>query len=278
MISTKKKVSKNWITVFAATILIIIIFAALGAPLISPFHPNTGNLLERLQPPLTKGHLLGTDTLGRDLLSRIIYGARISIAVGVTAVGIAGTFGTFMGLISGFYRGWIDRIIMGFVDMQLSFPFVVLALTIAAILGASFHNIIITLALSSWVIYGRLVRGEVLAIKEEQYIQASYTVGLPDWRIITMHILPNVIPSVIVLASLEVGRMIIAEAAISFLGFGIQPPTPAWGNMLSEGRDYITTSWWLTVFPGSAIVIITLAVNLVGDALRDKLDPKFRIH
>jgi peptide/nickel transport system permease protein len=278
MIRIIYKILKNWITIFATIILIIIFLAALGASLISPFHPNAGNLLERLQPPLTKGHLLGTDTLGRDLLSRIIYGSRISIAVGITAVLIAGSFGTFMGLISGFYRGWIDRIIMRFVDMQLSFPFVILALTIAAIIGASFYNIIITLALSSWVIYARLVRGEVLVLREEQYVQAGYTVGLPDWRIIAMHILPNVIPAVIVLASLEVGRMIIAEAAISFLGFGIQPPTPAWGNMLSEGRDYITTSWWLTFFPGSAIVITTLAVNIVGDALRDILDPKFRVH
>lgn len=245
--------------------------------MISPYSPIDGSLQERLKPPLSMGHLLGTDTLGRDLLSRIIYGARVSMAVGVTAVLIAGLFGTLLGLISGFYGGWIDRILMRFVDMQLSFPFVVLALTIAAILGPSFRNIIITLAVSSWVIYARLVRGEVLGIKEKQYIQAAFTIGLPDWRIIAIHILPNALSAVIVLSSLEVGRMIIAEAAISFLGFGIQPPTAAWGNMLSEGQDYMMTSWWLTVFPGLAIVITTLAVNIVGDTLRDKLDPKLRL-
>jgi peptide/nickel transport system permease protein len=277
MVEVFKKVLKNWYTLFAVGILFVILSMALGAPLISPHSPTEGNLLERLQPPLTKGHLLGTDTLGRDFLSRIIYGARVSIAVGVTTVLIAGFFGTLLGLISGFYGGWIDRIIMRFVDMQLSFPFVVLALTIAAILGPSFRNIIITLTISSWVIYARLVRGEVLGIKEQQYVQAAFTVGLPNWRIIVMHILPNVLSAVIVLASLEVGRMIISEAAISFLGFGIQPPTPAWGNMLSEGQDYMTTSWWLTVFPGLAIVITTVAVNVVGDELRDKLDPKLRL-
>jgi len=272
-----KRILENWYTLLAVSILLAIFFMALGAPLISPYSPIDGSLQERLKPPLSMGHLLGTDTLGRDLLSRIIYGARVSMAVGVTAVLIAGLFGTLLGLISGFYGGWIDRILMRFVDMQLSFPFVVLALTIAAILGPSFRNIIITLAVSSWVIYARLVRGEVLGIKEKQYIQAAFTIGLPDWRIIAIHILPNALSAVIVLSSLEVGRMIIAEAAISFLGFGIQPPTAAWGNMLSEGQDYMMTSWWLTVFPGLAIVITTLAVNIVGDTLRDKLDPKLRL-
>jgi len=272
-----KKILGNWYNLFAVGTLLAILFMALGAPLISPYSPIGGSLQERLKPPASKGHLLGTDTLGRDLLSRIIYGARVSMAVGVTSVLIAGLFGTLLGLISGFYGGWIDRILMRFVDMQLSFPFVVLALTIAAILGPSFRNIIITLAVSSWVIYARLVRGEVLGIKEKQYIQAAFTVGLPNWRIIAIHILPNILSAVIVLASLEVGRMIIAEAAISFLGFGIQPPTAAWGNMLSEGQDYMMTSWWLAVFPGLAIVITTLAANIVGDALRDRLDPKLRL-
>lgn len=276
MMGTLRKIIGNWLTLFAVGIVLVIFFMALGAPLISRYDPAHGNLLERLHPPLTKGHLLGTDPLGRDLFSRIIYGARVSIAVGVTAVLIAGLFGTLMGLISGFYGRWADRVIMRFVDMQLSFPFVILALTIAAILGPSFQNIIITLAVSSWVIYARLVRGEVLGVKEQQYVQAAHTVGLPNWRIIGMHILPNVLSPVIVLGSLEVGRMIIAEAAISFLGYGVQPPTPAWGNMLSEGRDYMTTAWWLTVFPGLAIVMTTLAVNILGDRLRDKLDPKLR--
>ena len=250
---------------------------AVAASLISPYDPAIGELTDRLLPPLTKGHLFGTDPMGRDLLTRVIYGARISLAVSLAAVFLAGLFGTLVGLISGYYGGWPDRIIMRFVDMQLSFPFVILALTIAAVLGPSLQNIIITLAVSNWVIYARLVRGEVLGIKEKQYIQAAFTVGLPNWRIMLTNIFPNVVAPVIVLASLEVGRMIIAEAAISFLGFGIQPPTAAWGNILSEGRDYMTTAWWLTVFPGLAIVITTVCVNVVGDMLRDTLDPKLRL-
>ena len=182
-----------------------------------------------------------------------------------------------MGLLSGFYGGWPDRIVMRFVDVQLSFPFVILALTIAAILGPSLKNIIITLAVSNWVLYARLVRGEVLGIKQKQFIQAAFTIGLPNWRIIATNIFPNVAAPVIVLASLEVGRMIITEAAISFLGFGIQPPTAAWGNILADGRDYMTTAWWLAVFPGLAIVITTLTVNQLGDWLREKLDPKLRL-
>lgn len=277
MMEIIRKALKNLLVLFAIVYLLSIFVMALGASFISPYDPAVGDLKDRLLPPFARGHLLGTDPLGRDLLSRIIYGARVSIAVSLAAVFIAGTFGTFVGLISGFYGGWTDRIIMRFVDMQLSFPFIILALTIAAVLGPSLQNIIITLAISNWVIYARLVRGEVLGIKTQQFIQAAFTLGVPDWRIIAIHIFPNVVAPVIVLASLEVGRMIIAEAAISFLGFGIQPPTAAWGNILSEGRDYMTTAWWLTVFPGLAIAITSLAVNIVGDALRDKLDPKLRL-
>ena len=267
----------DWFTVLSVLILLAVIIIAVAAPWISPYPYAGGDLSKRLKPPLAEGHLLGTDTLGRDLFSRVLYGARVSMAVAVTVVLIAGAFGTLLGLVSGYYGGWIDRVIMRFVDMQLSFPFVILALTIAGILGPSFQNIIITLAVSSWVIYARLVRGEVLGIKEQQYVQAAFTLGLPSWRIMGAHILPNVLSAVIVLASLEVGRMIISEAAISFLGFGIQPPTAAWGNMLGEGRDYMTTAWWLTVFPGLAIVITTLAINVVGDKLRDTLDPKLKL-
>jgi peptide/nickel transport system permease protein len=271
------KILKNWLVIVSMGILLAIAFMAMAAPLVSPHDPYETNLSNRLLPPLSKGHLFGTDPMGRDLLSRVIYGTRISILVSLTAVFIAGLFGTFVGLLSGFYGGWPDRIVMRFVDVQLSFPFVILALTIAAILGPSLKNIIITLAVSNWVLYARLVRGEVLGIKQKQYIQAAFTIGLPSWRVIATNIFPNVAAPVIVLASLEVGRMIITEAAISFLGFGIQPPTAAWGNILAEGRDYMTTAWWLTVFPGLAIVITTLTVNQLGDWLREKLDPKLRL-
>lgn len=258
-------------------VLLGVFVTAIASPLVAPHDPYESNLSERLRPPFSKGHLFGTDPMGRDLLSRVIYGARISIIVSFSAVFVAGLGGTLVGLLSGYYSGWLDRVIMRFVDVQLSFPFVILALTIAAILGPSLKNIIITLAVSNWVLYARLVRGEVLAIKEKQFVQAAFTLGLTDARIIATSIFPNVLAPVIVLGSLEVGRMIITEAAISFLGFGIQPPTAAWGNILSEGRDYMTTAWWLTFFPGMAIVITTLAVNHIGDWLRDRLDPKLRI-
>lgn len=277
MTSFAGKILKNWLVIVSMGILSTIVFMAIAAPLVSPHDPYDTNLSNRLLPPMSKGHLFGTDPMGRDLLSRVIYGTRISILVSLTAVFIAGLFGTFVGLLSGFYGGWPDRIVMRFVDVQLSFPFVILALTIAAILGPSLKNIIITLAVSNWVLYARLVRGEVLGIKQKQFIQAAFTIGLRNWRIIATNIFPNVAAPVIVLASLEVGRMIITEAAISFLGFGIQPPTAAWGNILAEGRDYMTTAWWLTVFPGLAIVITTLTVNQLGDWLREKLDPKLRL-
>jgi peptide/nickel transport system permease protein len=272
-----KKITRDGAALLAAGVLIAVVVLAVAAPLISPHDPAAGELGKRLLPPMTKGHLFGTDPMGRDLLTRVIYGARISIVVSLASVLLAGCFGTAAGLVSGFYGGWTDRIIMRVVDVQLSFPFVILALTIAAVLGPSLQNIIITLAVSNWVLYARLVRGEVLGIKEKQFVQAAFTLGLPDWRIMTSHVLPNVLSPVIVLASLEVGRMIVTEAAISFLGFGIQPPTAAWGNILSEGKDYMTTAWWLTVFPGLAIVVTTLAANVMGDAIRDKLDPKLRL-
>jgi peptide/nickel transport system permease protein len=207
-------------------------------PLLSPCDPKEGNLVKRLQPPFTDRHLLGTDALGRDLLSRIVHGARVSVSVGLTAVLIAGFFGTLLGLISGFYGGWTDRIIMRFVDVQLSCPFVVLALTIAAILGPSFQNIIITLAISSWVLYIRLVRGEVLAIKENSMSKLGRS-GFQTGASYVPYCSQRPV-GIIAFASLEVGRMIITEAAISFW-LCIQPPTPSWGSMLSEGREYMTT-------------------------------------
>ena len=267
---------KHAVIVIATLVLLTALISALAAPLIAPFDPYKTNLSKRLLPPLSEEYILGTDQMGRDVLSRLIYGARISLIVSLSSVVFAGIVGTFIGLLSGFYGGWADRIIMRLVDVQLSFPFVILALTIAAILGPSLRNIIITLAISNWVLYARLVRGEVLVIKEKQFVQAAYTLGLSDPRIIWGAILPNVLAPVIVLSSLEVGRMIITEAAISFLGFGVQPPMAAWGNILNEGRDYMTTAWWLTVFPGLAIVIATLSVNSIGDWLRDMLDPKLK--
>jgi peptide/nickel transport system permease protein len=267
---------RHWVGVLALSILLGIALLTAFAPYVAPHDPHAGVLRNRLLPPGSEGHLLGTDSLGRDVLSRIIYGGRVSFAVAFLTVLIAGTIGTAVGLVAGYFGGWFDRILMRFIDVQLSFPFIVLALTIAAILGASLQNIIITLIISSWVLYARLVRGEVLKLKEKVYIEASLGLGSSPLRIMWRHLLPNLVSIVIIMASLEVGRIIIAEAAISFLGFGVQPPTPAWGNMLSDGKDYIFGAWWLTAFPGAAISITTLAVNIVGDWLRDILDPHAR--
>lgn len=252
-------------------ILGLLVVAALAAPWLTPYDINEGSVSKRLLPPLSPGHPLGTDALGRDVLTRIIYGARVSLMVGAASVLLAGSIGTVIGLLSGYFGGRFDRIVTRVIDAQLSFPFMVLALTLAAILGPSLRNIIVTLVVSSWVIYARLVRGEVLQEREREYVQAARAMGASTGRIAFKHLLPNLIPNVIVMASLEVGRLIIAEASISFLGYGIQPPLPSWGKMVAEGKDYLFTSWWLSALPGGAIALTTLCANLAGDWLRDRL-------
>ncbi len=271
-----RKLSKSPTGMVGVVIVIAVILAALLAPVLSPADPGKSNFPNRLKPPGTPGHPLGTDQQGRDMLSRIIYGARISLIVGFATVGLAGMVGVFMGLISGYFGGWVDAVIMRLADVQLSFPFILLALVINAMLGLGLRNIIITLVITGWVIYARLVRGEVLALKEQEFVEGARAVGLSDLPIILRHLLPNVLTPVIVLTSLQVAQIIVAEASISFLGFGVQPPTPAWGNMLSEGRNYLLNAWWLATFPGVALAITALGVNLTGDWLRDTLDPKLR--
>lgn len=231
---------------------------------------------KKLLPPMTDGHLLGTDQLGRDILSRMVVGARISVIIGVMTVLIAGTFGTVVGIISGYFRGWLDVVLMRIVDVQLSFPFILLVLVINAIIGTGLKNIILSLAIGGWVIFARVVRSEVLALREEEFITASVATGVPRIQILFKHILPNLFTPIIILSSLQIATYIIAEASVSFLGFGVQPPEPAWGNMLSEGKDYIFSSWWLITFPGVAIMITALGVNFFGDWLRDTLDPELK--
>ena len=255
-------------------IVLGVILAAIFAPFISPYHPEKADRPNRLQPPLSSGHLLGTDQAGRDLLSRTIYGARISLMVGFSAVAAASLLGTILGLMAGYFGGWMDTIISRIVDVWLSFPFILLALVVNALLGLGLRNIIITLTLTGWVMYARLVRGEVLSIKEREFVEAARALGQSDAPILFRHILPNVITPIIIMCSLQMSQVIVAEATISFLGFGVQPPTPAWGNMLSAGRDYLMSAWWMTAFPGAALAVTALGVNLMGDWLRDVLDPK----
>ena len=249
---------------------------AVGAPLFTGASPLTGDLEHRLLAPGSPGYLLGTDQLGRDVLARMLYGARISLVVGVVAVAIAGGFGVLVGLIIGYRGGWLDKIVSQLVDVQLSFPFMALALSIAAVLGAGLAGIVITLAISSWVLYARLVRGESLVMRRQEFVEAAHALGVPARRILLRHVLPNVLGPAIALASLEAGRLIVAESSLSFLGYGIQPPIPAWGNMLAEGKEYMAKAWWLTVLPGLAVSFTCLSTTILGDWLTEVFDPRRR--
>ncbi len=256
--------------------LVIVILAALLAPLLTSGDINAPNYAERLLPPLSGGHPAGTDQLGRDVFDRLIYGARISLSVGFLTVICAAAIGVVAGLLSGYYGGWLDAVLMRIVDVQLSFPFILLALTINAIIGLGLRNIIITLVIAGWVEYARIARGEILVVREREYVRAAEVVGAGNGRIMFRHLLPNIVTPLIVIGTLQVARFIVAEASISFLGFGVQPPTPAWGSMISEATDYIYTAWWLITLPGLALALVALAVNTTGDWLRDTLDPRIQ--
>ena len=258
----------------AIAFLIIVGVVALVSPLIVPDDVNAPNFGARLVPPLTDGHLAGTDQLGRDVWDRMLLGARISLFVGFVTVLCAALVGIPVGMLAGYYGGWIDTILMRLVDVQLSFPFILLALTINAILGLGLRNIIITLIIAGWIEYARVARGETLVVREREFVQAALLNGAGPGRIFLRHIFPNIITPLIVIGTLQVARFIIAEASISFLGFGVQPPTPAWGSMVSEGLDYIFSAWWLITLPGLALALVALAVNITGDWLRDTLDPR----
>jgi len=274
---TWRRVSRHKAGLVGLVIVLLIITAAFLAGRLTPYRPDTGDMAENLLPPGSPGHVLGTDQLGRDVLSRILYGSRVSLAIGVYTVVVAGALGTMIGLVAGFRGGWFDTIAMRLVDVQLSFPFILLALVISAILGGGFRNLILTLVISTWVMYARLVRGEVLAIKQKEFVEAARAGGAPDWRIILRHVLPNVSTPIIIVSSLQIAQLIVAEAAISFLGFGVQPPDVSWGLMLADGRDYMMNAWWLAAFPGVALAVTALGINLIGDWLRDVWDPRLRI-
>ena len=260
--------------VFLASLAVIV---AAAAPWLAPHDPIKSDFAAGLKPPGTPGHPLGTDQLGRDLLSRVLYGARIALFIGFCTVLLTALVGGLLGLLAGFVGGWPGTVVMRIADVQLSFPFILLALTINAIVGLGLRNIIISLSVAGWVVYARVVRGEVLSVKQRDFVQAAAALGMGRARMLFSHVLPNVAPSIIVVASLQFSQFIVAEAAISFLGFGVQPPTPAWGSMLSESRDFLYVAWWLAAFPGAALALTALGINLVGDWLRDVLDPKLRV-
>lgn len=272
-----RQVRRNRFAVAGMVTLALLILVAVGAPWIAPHDPYEMDLRGALQPPNSPGHLLGTDDLGRDSLSRLIYGGRVSLTVGLIVVSIAGSVGVTLGAISGYYGGLIDQVIMRLVDVLLAFPFLVLAIAVVAIVGPSLTNMMIVLGGVAWIEYARLVRGLVLSLREDEFISAARVIGVRDWQIIWRHILPNTLGVVVVQATFGVAFSILAASALSFLGMGAQPPTAEWGAMLSTSKKYLRQQPVLSIAPGMAIMITVLAVNFVGDALRDALDPRLRI-
>lgn len=276
-----RSLSRSPIGLVGAGITGMVIVCAVLAPAIAPQDPTKLNFGARLMPPAWSpggswSFPLGTDQLGRDILSRILYGARISVVVGITAVVMAGAVGVLIGLASGYFGGWVDTLLSRVIDTFLGLPFIVLALAIVGVLGPGLVNLILVLGIAGWVTYARVVRGEVLSAKEEEYVVAARVAGQREWRIAVRHVLPNVVAPVVVLLALNVGTTIIAESALSYLGLGVQPPTVTWGGMLADGREYLTSSWWLATFPGVAITATVLGVTFLGDWLRDVLDPRLR--
>ena len=270
-----RQLTRNPTAMIGLGALVLLTFVAIAAPWLAPYDPIRQDPMLFLKPPSAE-HWLGTDQFGRDIFSRILYGARISLRIGLVSVGIAIALGGFLGLVSGFYGGWLDQVISRFVDLLLAFPGILLALVIVSVIGPSLTNVMIAVGISATPTYARVVRGSVLAARENVYVEAAHALGAGDRRVLARHVLPNVLAPVIVLATLGVAGAILTGAALSFLGLGAAPPTPEWGAMLSEGRNYMRLAWWISTFPGLAIMIAVLATNLFGDGLRDALDPRMR--
>ena len=261
-----------------AAILGLLVLMALLAPLIAPADPNTQNLLARLKAPgfESRGvvYYLGSDELGRDVLSRVIYGARVSLLVAFASVILSGVFGSILGMVAAFQRGWVEIVIMRLVDIVLSVPAILLAIIIVAVLGPSLYNVVLVLALTRWPRYARVAYGQTLSVANMPYVRLSRFMGAGWFRLLSRHVLPNIAGAMIVVATLEFGLMVLFEAGLSFLGLGVQPPTASWGAMLSTGRNYVANAWWIATFPGLALFLLVLSINLIGDHIRDRLDPR----
>lgn len=276
-----RKLARDPAAVIGAVIVAIVVVCAVFAPLITRVDPNAQDLTSTLVPPMwiaggVHAHPLGTDNLGRDLLTRIIWGARVSAIVGISVVAIGGTIGVTAGLLAGYRRGWVDAVIARITDVQLAFPLVLLAVAIVAVVGPGLWTVIAAIGLTSWVQYVRVVRAETLSLREREFVLAAQAAGATTTRVIGRHLLPNVASAAIVLGTFEIARAIVLESSLSFLGLGVPPTTPSWGGMLADGRQYLDTAWWTALFPGLAIMTAVMGVNLLGDGLRDALDPASR--
>jgi len=266
---------------FPGAILAALVLTAVFAPYLAPQSPTEGDITQKLIPPvwMERGegrHPLGTDRFGRDVLSRVIYGSRISLVVSLLAIGLSGTFGTALGLISGYRGGFTDSLLMRFTDIGLSLPTILIAVVLVAVSEPSFRNVVLVISLLLWPRFARQIRGETLGIKEQDFVALAVVAGRSSTWIISRHIFPNVVPTLLVISTLQVGYVILLEGTLSFLGVGVPPPNPAWGLMIADGRGFLATAWWITLFPGGAMLLTVLAVNLMGDWLRDHLDPKLR--
>lgn len=262
----------------AVSVVVVVAYAfiAIFAPQLAPYSPTHSDLAARLQPS-SVSHPFGTDALGRDILSRSIYGARVSLLVGLISVGLCVLFGVSLGLLAGFYRGWLDDFLSRASELVLAFPYLISAIGMMAFMGPGFWNLIWALALRGWVEFFRLARGDTLTQNTREYVEAAHALGQPGWRIMLSEILPNIMASIIVLATLRVGFMIVLEASLSFLGVGIPPSIPAWGSMISEGRNVLFIAWWVSTYPGLALMLLVLSINLLGEGLREILDPRLKV-
>ena len=269
---------KNRLAMAGLAVMILLYLVTLLTPLIAPFDPAAqGDIITSRYLPPGGEHWMGTDKFGRDILSRTLYGARISLSIGFVAVAISMTLGTLIGAVAGYFGGWADAVLMRFTDMMLAFPRLVLLIVVIAVFeNPSIWLVVVVLGLTGWMGTSRIVRGEVLSLREREFVQAARALGMGDLRIIVRHVVPNTMAPVIVSATLGIGLTILTEASLSFLGLGVQPPTPSWGNMVADGRDALTEAWWIATFPGLAIVLTVVAFNLLGDGLRDALDPRLR--